>query len=219
MPVPSTEVKLVDDENREVSPGQPGELCVRGPQVMQGYFNRPDESAKVLIDGWLHTGDVAVVDERGFFKIVDRKKDMILVSGFNVYPNEIEDVIARHAKVLEVAVIGVLSESSGEAVKAFVVKRDASLLPTTRYLGLVIEGALEHGLPDPWVRSLRAVPVREETVPIHGIRVGFAPGSRWREVRLEPCGTTLEVTDDGHGPGVTVPRLDVHAMVVAEPAE
>ncbi|MEB3222580.1 MAG: AMP-binding protein [Candidatus Sericytochromatia bacterium] len=127
MPVPSTEIKLVDDDNREVAPGQPGELCVRGPQVMQGYFNRPDESAKVLIDGWLHTGDVAVVDERGFFKIVDRKKDMILVSGFNVYPNEIEDVIARHAKVLEVAVIGVPSESSGEAVKAFVVKRDASL--------------------------------------------------------------------------------------------
>jgi long-chain acyl-CoA synthetase len=127
MPVPSTEIKLVDDANREVAPGEPGELCVRGPQVMQGYYHRPDETAKVLVDGWLHTGDVAVVDDQGFFKIVDRKKDMILVSGFNVYPNEIEDVIARHPKVLEVAVIGVPSESSGEAVKAFVVKRDASL--------------------------------------------------------------------------------------------
>jgi long-chain acyl-CoA synthetase len=94
---------------------------------MQGYYHRADETAKVLVDGWLHTGDVAVADDQGFFKIVDRKKDMILVSGFNVYPNEIEDVIARHPKVLEVAVIGVPSESSGEAVKAFVVKRDASL--------------------------------------------------------------------------------------------
>ncbi|MEB3329393.1 MAG: AMP-binding protein [Candidatus Sericytochromatia bacterium] len=127
LPVPSTEVKLVDEANREVGPGEPGELCVRGPQVMQGYYHRPDETAKVLVEGWLHTGDVAVVDDRGYFKIVDRKKDMILVSGFNVYPNEIEDVIARHPKVLEVAVIGVPSESSGEAVKAFVVKRDASL--------------------------------------------------------------------------------------------
>jgi long-chain acyl-CoA synthetase len=127
MPVPSTEIKLVDEANREVAPGEPGELCVRGPQVMQGYYHRPDETEKVLVDGWLHTGDVAVADDQGFFKIVDRKKDMILVSGFNVYPNEIEDVIARHPKVLEVAVIGVPSESSGEAVKAFVVKRDASL--------------------------------------------------------------------------------------------
>ncbi|MEB3197764.1 MAG: AMP-binding protein [Candidatus Sericytochromatia bacterium] len=126
-PVPNTEIKLVDDDGNEVAEGESGELCVRGPQVMQGYHNRPDETAKVIRDGWLHTGDVAVMQPDGFFRIVDRKKDMILVSGFNVYPNEVEDVIASHPKVLEVAVIGVPHEASGEAVKAFVVKRDGSL--------------------------------------------------------------------------------------------
>jgi long-chain acyl-CoA synthetase len=96
LPVPSTNIKLVDDNDQEVPMGQSGELCVFGPQVMQGYWKRPDETAKVLKNGWLHTGDIAVVDEDGYFKIVDRKKDMILVSGFNVYPNEVEDAIASH---------------------------------------------------------------------------------------------------------------------------
>lgn len=127
LPVPSTNIKLVDDNDQEVAMGQPGELCVFGPQVMQGYWNRPDETAKVLKNGWLHTGDVAIVDQDGFFKIVDRKKDMILVSGFNVYPNEVEDAIASHPGVLEVAAIGIPSEHSGEVVKVFVVKKDPNL--------------------------------------------------------------------------------------------
>ncbi|MBC7371920.1 MAG: AMP-binding protein [Bdellovibrionaceae bacterium] len=126
-PVPSTDIILVDDDNKVVGPGQPGELCVKGPQVMQGYWKRQDETDKVLIDGWLHTGDIATVDNDGYFKIVDRKKDMILVSGFNVYPNEVEDAIASHPGVLEVAAIGVNDEHSGEAVKVFIVKKDPSL--------------------------------------------------------------------------------------------
>lgn len=128
LPVPDTDVKLVDDDGNEVTKlGDSGEICVRGPQVMQGYYNRPDETAKVLKDGWLYTGDVGVCDEDGFFKIVDRKKDMILVSGFNVYPNEVEDAIAKHPKVLEVAAIGVPDTHSGEVVKVVVVKKDESL--------------------------------------------------------------------------------------------
>lgn len=128
LPVPSTEISIRNDENQEVAFGEPGELCVRGPQVMHGYYNRPDETIKVLDpDGWLHTGDVAIATPEGFFKIVDRKKDMILVSGFNVYPNEIEGVIAAHPGVLEVAAIGVPCESTGEMVKVFIVKRDAQL--------------------------------------------------------------------------------------------
>ena len=128
LPLPSTDVQLRDDDNKEVAPGESGELCVRGPQVMKGYWNRPDETAKVMTsDGWLKTGDIAVVDREGFFKIVDRKKDMILVSGFNVYPNEVEDVIALHPGVLEVAAVGIPDQHSGEVVKIFVVKRDPSL--------------------------------------------------------------------------------------------
>jgi long-chain acyl-CoA synthetase len=127
LPVPSTNIKLVDDNDQEVPMGQAGELCVYGPQVMQGYWKRPDETAKVLKDGWVHTGDIAMVDEDGYFKIVDRKKDMILVSGFNVYPNEVEDAIASHPGVLEVAAIGVPNEHSGEVVKVFVVKKDPNL--------------------------------------------------------------------------------------------
>ncbi len=128
LPLPSTDVQLRDD-NEKLSPaGESGELCVRGPQVMKGYWKRPDETAKVMTaDGWLKTGDIAVVDAQGFFKIVDRKKDMILVSGFNVYPNEIEDVIALHPGVLEVAAVGIPDPHSGESVKIFVVKKDPSL--------------------------------------------------------------------------------------------
>lgn len=127
LPVPSTEVKMIDDEGEEVPPGEPGELCVKGPQVMLGYWQRPDATDEILQDGWLRTGDIAVMDEEGFMRIVDRKKDMILVSGFNVYPNEIEDVVMQHSGVLEVAAVGVPSGASGEAVKIFVVKKDASL--------------------------------------------------------------------------------------------
>jgi long-chain acyl-CoA synthetase len=128
MPLPSTDITLRDDDNREAGEGQPGELCVRGPQVMKGYWNRPEETAKVMdADGWLRTGDIARMDGDGLFYIVDRKKDMILVSGFNVYPNEIEDVVARHPGVLEVAAIGVPDEHSGEVVKLFVVKKDPAL--------------------------------------------------------------------------------------------
>ncbi|AHI05842.1 long-chain fatty-acid-CoA ligase [Bdellovibrio bacteriovorus W] len=127
LPFPSTDIKLVNDQNVEVPMGEPGELICKGPQVMKGYWNQPEETAKVLTDGWLHTGDIAVIDNDGFLRIVDRKKDMILVSGFNVYPNEVEDAIASHPGVLEVAAIGVPDEHSGEIVKAVVVKRDPAL--------------------------------------------------------------------------------------------
>jgi long-chain acyl-CoA synthetase len=127
MPVPSTNVKLIDDKGIEVPQGTEGELCVKGPQVMQGYYKQKAETEKVFIDGWLKTGDVAVMLDNGFFKIVDRKKDMILVSGFNVYPNEVEDAIASHPGVLEVAAVGIPDEHSGEVVKVFVVKKEAGL--------------------------------------------------------------------------------------------
>ncbi|MDQ2068360.1 AMP-binding protein [Natronospira bacteriovora] len=127
IPAPGTRVRLVDESGECVAPGEPGELIAHGPQIMTGYWNRPEETEKTLKDGWLYTGDVAVMDEDGFFRIVDRKKDMILVSGFNVYPNEVEDCLARLDKVHESAVIGVDDEKSGEVVWAFVVKRDDSL--------------------------------------------------------------------------------------------
>ena len=128
LPLPSTDIQLRDDAGNLVATGEPGEICVRGPQVMQGYMNRPEETAKVLdAEHWVSTGDIARMDENGLFYIVDRKKDMILVSGFNVYPNEIEDVVARHPGVLEVAAIGVPDEHSGEVVKLFVVKKDPAL--------------------------------------------------------------------------------------------
>ena len=128
LPISSTECAIMDEEGKLLSQGETGELVVRGPQVMKGYWQRPDETAKVLVgDGWLRTGDIAVMNPQGYFKIVDRKKDMILVSGFNVYPNEIEDVFALHPKVFEVAAVGVPDEKSGEAVKLFVVAKDPSL--------------------------------------------------------------------------------------------
>ncbi|CAL8472913.1 long-chain fatty acid--CoA ligase [Caballeronia sp. S22] len=128
LPLPSTEVSIRDDDNREVPLGQPGEICIRGPQVMAGYWNRPDETAKVMThDGFFRSGDVGVLDERGYVKIVDRKKDMILVSGFNVYPNEVEDVVAMLPGVFEVAAVGVKDQASGEAVKLFIVRKDLSL--------------------------------------------------------------------------------------------
>jgi long-chain acyl-CoA synthetase len=128
LPIPSTDVAIRDDNNQDVAIGQPGEICVKGPQVMKGYWQRPEETAKVIDSGgYLHTGDVGVMDEQGFIRIVDRKKDMILVSGFNVYPNEIEQVVAMHPGVLEVAAIGVPDEHSGEVPKLFVVKKDPAL--------------------------------------------------------------------------------------------
>ncbi len=128
LPVPSTELILRDDAGNTVALGQPGEICIRGPQVMAGYWKRQDETDKVIDkDGWFASGDIGVMDERGFFRIVDRKKDMILVSGFNVYPNEIEGVVAAHPGVLECAAVGVPDKKSGEAVKLFVVKKDPAL--------------------------------------------------------------------------------------------
>ena len=128
LPVPSTEVELRDADGKEVPVGQPGELWVRGPQVMQGYWNRPEETAKTIdARGFLETGDIAVMDEKGWLKLVDRKKDLIVVSGFNVYPNEIEEVVSHNDKVMEVACIGVPNEKTGEALKVFVVKKDPSL--------------------------------------------------------------------------------------------
>ncbi|OGA15673.1 MAG: long-chain-fatty-acid--CoA ligase [Betaproteobacteria bacterium RIFCSPLOWO2_12_FULL_65_110] len=128
LPISSTEISILDDERKEVPLGQAGEVCIRGPQVMAGYWQSPDETAKVMTpDGFFCTGDIGIMDDQGFVRIVDRKKDMILVSGFNVYPNEIENVVAMHPGVLECAAIGVPDENSGEAVKLFVVKRDPSL--------------------------------------------------------------------------------------------
>ena len=124
----STECRVIDDSGNPLSVDTPGELCIRGPQVMRGYWNRPEETAAAIDgEGWLRTGDVAQMDARGFFRIVDRKKDMILVSGFNVYPNEIEEVLSQHPEVLEVGAIGVPDELSGEAVKIVVVKRSPGL--------------------------------------------------------------------------------------------
>jgi len=128
VPMSSTEIELRDDNDRPVAPGQPGEICIRGPQVMAGYWQRPDETAQVLgKDGYLRTGDIGIMDDKGYIRIVDRKKDMILVSGFNVYPNEIEQVVAMHPGVLECAAIGVPNAHSGEVPKVFVVKKDPQL--------------------------------------------------------------------------------------------
>lgn len=128
VPVPGTEVKVIDDNGNDLPNNTPGELCVRGPQVMKGYWERPEATAETIdAEGWLKTGDMAVIQDDGYIKIVDRKKDMIIVSGFNVYPNEIEDVVSAHPKVTEAAAVGIPNERSGEIVKLFVVKADDSL--------------------------------------------------------------------------------------------
>jgi long-chain acyl-CoA synthetase len=128
LPIPSTEIEIRDDDGRTLPFGEVGEICIRGPQVMAGYWQRPDETAKVMTpDGFFRSGDMGFIDERGYTKIVDRKKDMIIVSGFNVYPNEVEEVVAAHPGVLEVAAIGVPDQHSGEAVKVFIVRRDPAL--------------------------------------------------------------------------------------------
>ena len=128
LPLPSTDVSIRSDDNQPVAIGETGEICIRGPQVMAGYWNRPEETAKVMtVDGFLRSGDIGVMDERGYIKLVDRKKDMILVSGFNVYPNEIEDVVGQLPGVFEVAAVGIADDHSGEAVKLFIVKKDPAL--------------------------------------------------------------------------------------------
>jgi long-chain acyl-CoA synthetase len=127
VPLPSTELKCVDDQGNEVATGEAGEIIARGPQVMQGYWKQPEETKQVLCDGWLFTGDIGKMDAEGYFTIVDRRKDMILVSGFNVYPNEVEAVLAGLAGVKECAVIGVPHAATGEAVKAFIVRGDPAL--------------------------------------------------------------------------------------------
>jgi long-chain acyl-CoA synthetase len=128
VPLPGTWFKLLDDEGHEVAPGQSGEIAIKGPQVMAGYWQRPDETAKVMTaDGYFKTGDIGVVDGRGFFKIVDRKKDMILVSGFNVYPNELEDLVGQMPGVMECACVGITDAKTGEAVKLVVVRKDSAL--------------------------------------------------------------------------------------------
>jgi len=127
MPIPSCDVRIVNEERQPVGIDIVGELQVKGPQVMKGYYNRPEATAEIIEDGWLSTGDIAIMDKDGYFNIVDRKKDMILVSGFNVFPNEIENVLATHPKIMEAAVIGITSDKSGEVPKAFVVKKDKSL--------------------------------------------------------------------------------------------
>jgi len=126
--MPNTEIKLIDDDGNEVPMGTPGEIAIKGPQVMAGYWQRPDETAKVMTpDGFFRSGDIGTVDERGYFKIVDRKKDMILVSGFNVYPNEVEDVVTQMPGVLECAAVGVPDDKAGEAVKLVIVKSDTNV--------------------------------------------------------------------------------------------
>ena len=128
LPIPSTEASIVDDDGNELGLGEVGEICIKGPQVMAGYWQQPGETDKVMLDGgWFRTGDMGRMDENGFIFIEDRKKDMILVSGFNVYPNEIESVAVEHEKILEAAAIGKADEKSGEVVQLFVVKKDPSL--------------------------------------------------------------------------------------------
>ena len=128
LPIPSTEVSVQDEAGRLLAPGQAGEICVRGPQVMRGYWNRPEQTARVLTpDGWFHTGDIGMMDERGFVSVIERKDDLINVSGFNVYPTEIEELVAHHPGVMEAAAIGVPDEKSGEVVKLFVVRKDPGL--------------------------------------------------------------------------------------------
>jgi len=131
LPMPNTHMKIIDDEGRDLQPGQTGEIVIRGPQVMAGYWQRPDETARVTTpDGYFRTGDVGIMDEHGRFQIVGRQKDMILVSGFNVYPNEVEEVVASHPGVLECAVVGMPDEHSGEVVKLVVVRSDPNLSET-----------------------------------------------------------------------------------------
>jgi len=152
LPVPNTECKLVDvdDPSKEVEPPGPGELCIRGPQVMQGYWNKPEETAEVLRDGWLYTGDIAEMDEDGFFKIVDRKKDMIIVGGFNVYPRDVEEILYQHPKVRECAVVGIPGGKSGETVKAYIVLKEGETLSAEEIESFSRERLTAYKVPKLW---------------------------------------------------------------------
>jgi long-chain acyl-CoA synthetase len=152
LPVPNTECKLVDvdDPSKEVEPPGPGELCIKGPQVMQGYWNKPEETAEVLRDGWLHTGDIAEMDEDGFFKIVDRKKDMIIVGGFNVYPRDVEEILYQNPKVRECAVVGIPGGKSGETVKAYIVVKDGETLTKEEIEAFSRERLTAYKVPKLW---------------------------------------------------------------------
>lgn len=159
LPVTSTELKIVDLEagTREVALGEEGELCIRGPQLMKGYWNKPEETAQVLRDGWLYTGDVARMDEDGYFFIVQRKKDLVLVGGFNVYPNEIEGVLFTHPAIKEVAVIGVPDQYKGEAVKAFVVLKEGAQATTEELIEYCQERLAKYKLPS-FIELMAALP-------------------------------------------------------------
>jgi long-chain acyl-CoA synthetase len=158
VPIPSTEAAILDDAGTKLPVGEVGEIAIRGPQVMRGYWQRPDETAKVFTaDGWFRTGDMGFMDESGRFKITDRKKDMIVVSGFKVFPNEVEDVVMLHPGVLEVAAIGVADERSGEAVKIVVVRKDESLTAND-----LLEHARRHLTP---YKVPRMVEFRSEPLP------------------------------------------------------
>lgn len=146
MPVPSTDMRIVDEQRNVLNVGEVGEIQIKGPQVMKGYYNKPEETAGVIKDGWFSSGDIGKMDEEGYFYIVDRKKDMILVSGFNVYPNEIEEYVMSHPKVLEAAALGVPDERSGEAVKLYVVKKDKSLTEK-ELLAFCNEGLTRYKIP------------------------------------------------------------------------
>jgi len=128
LPAPSTDVKIIKEDGTEAAIDEPGEMCVKGPQVMKGYYNRQEATDEIMQDGWLATGDIACMDDRGFFRIVDRKKDMIIVSGFNVFPNEVEEVAVMHENIIEAAAIGIPHEVSGEVIKLFVVRGDESVV-------------------------------------------------------------------------------------------
>ncbi|WP_372525119.1 AMP-binding protein [Piscinibacter sp.] len=162
MPIPSTEAAVLDDDDKELPIGEVGEICIRGPQVMRGYWNRPDETQKVFTsDGWFRTGDMGFMDERGYFKITDRKKDMIIVSGFKVFPNQIEDVVMLHAGVLEVAAVGAVDPKSGEIVRIVVVKRDATLTEE-----ILIEHCKKHltGYKIPKIVEFRTEPLPKSNI-------------------------------------------------------
>jgi len=150
LPIPNTEAKIVDvdDYNKEITePGQPGEICLKGPQIMKGYINRPDETALTLRDGWLLTGDIAVVDDEGYFSIVDRKKDMIISGGFNIYPRDVDEVLFTHPKILEACAIGIPDAYSGERIKAFVVLKEGESATTEEIIDYCKENLVKYKVP------------------------------------------------------------------------
>ena len=150
IPVSNTDAKLVDvdDYNKEITtPGAPGELCLKGPQIMKGYINRPDETAITLRDGWLLTGDIAVVDEEGYFSIVDRKKDMIISGGFNIYPRDVDEVLFSHPKILEACAIGVPDDYSGERIKAYVVLKEGETATPNEIIDYCKENLVKYKVP------------------------------------------------------------------------